>query len=621
MIKNKYLYFTLASITALSAIIFFALRSDIDTVLLPPSAQLPDGGRYYGELKDQLFSGEGKIIWTNGASYHGQFYKGQFHGIGKHIDSIGNTYEGQFVNGVLTGQGQITTIDGTSYKGQIENSFFNGHGRKEFGDSSYYVGQFKNNLYHGYGLLFIKDGDSYNGNFIKGQYDGEGEIHYANNDSYKGHFKKGKIHGKGRYTSTNDGVYEGDFINENFTGQGVYTDQDNNRFEGEFNDWMLDGKGHYHSADGDYYEGDFEFGSFSGEGIYKGKKGRTYQGEFENWSFHGQGTLLESNGDRYQGKFSYGNYDGKGILTYAAPIKGKSVLRGKWRYGRYIGDGSQPDPREANTEKALYLQNRLLDETNDNILSTDPKHINLYFVGVGGDGKQNVFYQEVSYIRELFDQSFGTKGRSAILINNAETVDEIPLATVTSIERTLNNVADKMDSKNDILFLYLTSHGSKKHKLSIDQHGLALPDLSANHLAKILASLPTRWKVVVISACYSGGFIAPLENEHTLIITASAHNRTSFGCSDEAEMTYFGRAFFKESVLTSPSFASAFENAKLLVHEWEEKTLEDKKNHHSNPQISSPKRIINYLKKWRKQLKKQNLDFAEAEKIADIKQH
>lgn len=615
MIRKKSLYSATVSITVLSAIVFLAVRSDIDTILIPPSAQLPDGGQYYGELKDKLFSGKGKIIWSNGASYHGQFKKGQFHGIGKLIDSVGKTYEGQFVNGVLTGQGQITSIDGTNYKGQIENSYFNGHGRWEFGENSYYVGQFKNGLYHGYGLLFISDGDSYTGNFINGQYEGEGELHLANGTIYKGQFKKGKIHGKGKYSSSDGRVYEGTFIDENFSEQGIYTDQDGIRYEGEFSNWKYEGKGRYSSADGEIYEGNFKKGSFSGDGIYKGKKGRSYQGEFKDWSFHGKGVLLESNGDRYQGQFSYGNYHGKGLLTYAAPINGKSALTGKWRYGRYIGDGTQPDLRESNTEKALYLQNRLLNETNDKIQVTDPNQINLYFVGVGGDGKQNVFYQEVSYIRNLFDQSFDTKGRSAILINNAETVDKIPLATVTSIEQTLKRIAAKMDNKNDILFLYLSSHGSKKHKLSIDQHGLSLPDLSAGQLAKILTALPIRWKVVVISACYSGGFIPSLENEHTLIITAAASNRTSFGCSDEAEMTYFGRAYFKESLLTFPSFDSAFENAKLLVKEWEKKTIKDIQKNHSNPQISRPNRIITYLKKWRKQLNKQNLELSKTQKI------
>jgi Peptidase C13 family len=37
-----------------------------------------------------------------------------------------------------------------------------------------------------------------------------------------------------------------------------------------------------------------------------------------------------------------------------------------------------------------------------------------------------------------------------------------------------------------------------------------------------------RWKVVVISACYGGGFIDPVKDDTTLVITATRHDRRSF---------------------------------------------------------------------------------------------
>ena len=611
MISKKLLYIVIAFFIVVSAVTLLAVRSDIETRIFPPTVQLPDGGQYYGELKDNLFAGEGKILWSNGASYHGQFKQGLFHGYGKRVSAVGNIYEGQFVEGVFTGQGEITTSDGSSYKGQVENYQFNGHGRWEFGEGSHYVGQFKDGRYHGYGSLVIAGGDSYNGNFENGHYHGEGEIHYANGDSYKGSFNKDRWQGKGIYTKVDKRIYEGDFVDDKFTGQGVYTEPEGNRYKGGFKEWLYEGKGGYYSATGDSYEGDFVSGSLTGQGVFKGKDGRSYEGEFQDWLFNGQGVLLAENGDRYEGMFSYGQYNGKGVLTYAAPINGKPGLTGKWSYGRYIGDGSQPDPRESNTETALYVQHQLLDETIDKVIATDQNRINLYFIGIGGDGKQDVFYKEITYVRDLFDQSFDTKGRSAILVNNAETVETIPLATVTSVERVLNEVAAKMDEKKDILFLYLTSHGSKKHELSIDQYGLSLPDLPAGRLAEMLKALPIRWKVVVVSACYSGGFIPALKDDHTMIITAAAHNRTSFGCSDDADMTYFGRAYFKESLIVSPSFKTAFAKAKDLVYQWEEKEIAGDEKKHSDPQISSPKRISNYLKKWRKQFNEQHKDKVE----------
>jgi hypothetical protein len=151
--------------------------------------------------------------------------------------------------------------------------------------------------------------------------------------------------------------------------------------------------------------------------------------------------------------------------------------------------------------------------------------------------------------------------------------------------------------------LYFTSHGSKKHNLAIDQNGLSLPDLSAQRMADIVSALPIKWKVIVISACYSGGFIPYLVDDHTLIITAAAYDRTSFGCTDDAEMTYFGRAFFLDALLETDSFIAAFVKATELIIEREKAIIKDDNNSHSDPQISKPEAIIEYLKRWRAQLK------------------
>ena len=78
-----------------------------------------------------------------------------------------------------------------------------------------------------------------------------------------------------------------------------------------------------------------------------------------------------------------------------------------------------------------------------------------------------------------------------------------------------------------------------------------------------------RWKVIVISACYSGSFVPALQSPDTLIITASAADRTSFGCSNEADYTYFGRAFFDQAMRDQTSLKSAFGQASETVAKWE----------------------------------------------------
>ncbi|MEC5216051.1 hypothetical protein RCH09_000988 [Actimicrobium sp. GrIS 1.19] len=261
---------------------------------------------------------------------------------------------------------------------------------------------------------------------------------------------------------------------------------------------------------------------------------------------------------------------------------------------------------ERQVEVALYAQRPLLDKSLATIAPSDPNRIGMYFLGVAGDGTQEVFRREVEFVRNQFDRDFHTEGRSVVLINSRNTVQTTPMATGTSVRETLAAIAAKMDRDKDILFLFLTSHGSPDHVLSLAQLGMDLPPLSAGDLATLLKQQRIRWKVIVISACYAGGFVAPLKDDHTLIIAAARYDRSSFGCADDNDFTYFGRAFFKESVSASRSFDQAFQKASNLITRWEQsdrvRAGKQQVVLHSYPQISSPAPIAAYLEQWRQQL-------------------
>ena len=261
---------------------------------------------------------------------------------------------------------------------------------------------------------------------------------------------------------------------------------------------------------------------------------------------------------------------------------------------------------EQQVEAALYLQRPLLDSALATLTPSDPSRIGMYFLGVAGDGTQEVFRREVEFVRKQFDRDFGTRGRSVMLINSRNTVDSQPMATRTSLRVALQTIASKMDRQKDILFLFLTSHGTPTHELVLGQFGMDLPGLPARELARLLRQQQIRWKVVVVSACYAGGFIAPLKDEHTLVITAARQDRSSFGCADDNDFTYFGRAFFKESLPKSSSFDDAFRQSSELITRWE---LLDRKAArkgevipHSYPQMSGPATILAYLARWQAQL-------------------
>ena len=217
------------------------------------------------------------------------------------------------------------------------------------------------------------------------------------------------------------------------------------------------------------------------------------------------------------------------------------------------------------TEHAFYTQLPLLEHALESIRPSQSDRINLYFVGVAGDASQDVFMKEVLYVSNFFKAHFGTNGRSVTLINNAKSVETSPVASVTSLRQTLAKIGKVMDTDKDILFLYLTSHGSKQHRLTLDFGIIRFDELNPMVLRKLLDDSGIKHRVVVVSACYSGGFVRPLENTNTLVITAAAPDKTSYGCSNEADFTYFGKAYFEDGLRKTDSFIKAFEIAAPLI--------------------------------------------------------
>ena len=89
--------------------------------------------------------------------------------------------------------------------------------------------------------------------------------------------------------------------------------------------------------------------------------------------------------------------------------------------------------------------------------------------------------------------------------------------------------------------------------------------LTPDALKRMLDDAGIKWRIIVVSACYSGGFIDALKDEHTLIMTASAANRTSFGCGNGSAATYFGDALFQHALRFEDSFVKAFQQARERI--------------------------------------------------------
>jgi len=201
-------------------------------------------------------------------------------------------------------------------------------------------------------------------------------------------------------------------------------------------------------------------------------------------------------------------------------------------------------------------------------------------IAAAGDGTQEVFRRETLFASEVFGARFGTLERSVLLINDLDDRDSYPIASVTGLEQALKVLAARMDREQDVLVLFLSSHGSEDG-LEVENGTLPLAQLAPEDVREALDAAGIRWRVVVVSACHSGVFLDALKSDTAAIVTASDAAHNSFGCEDDRELTWFGEAFLKDSLPGSASLEDAFHKAAGLIARREEADHQV----HSNPQL------------------------------------
>ncbi len=259
-----------------------------------------------------------------------------------------------------------------------------------------------------------------------------------------------------------------------------------------------------------------------------------------------------------------------------------------------------PLPPAANpvldTEDIFYLQPRLLERALATIKPGSAAH-NLYFVGAAGFADQDVFMKEVQFVQSVLQRRYAGSVQSITLINNPKTASQVPIASSTSLRAALKKIGRVMNREHDLLFLFLSSHGGKDFKFSLEFGNMHFNDLDPEVLREMLDEAGIVHRVIVISSCYSGGFIDPLKDDNSLIISASAANKTSFGCSNDADLTYFGRAYFQNGLKKTTSLIDAFALAKTEVAEREKQDGYES----SDPQIWVGKHIKHSLERLARQ--------------------
>ena len=108
-------------------------------------------------------------------------------------------------------------------------------------------------------------------------------------------------------------------------------------------------------------------------------------------------------------------------------------------------------------------------------------------------------------------------------------------------------------------FVYFTSHGAP---LGIVVGNVLVPIRTiADIIDQTCSNRPT---VIIISACFSGMFIPVMHADNRMIFTAARPDRTSFGCGEANQYTFFDQCVL-ESLPKSPDFPALAATTKDCV--------------------------------------------------------
>ncbi len=204
-----------------------------------------------------------------------------------------------------------------------------------------------------------------------------------------------------------------------------------------------------------------------------------------------------------------------------------------------------------------------------------------HIVSYGLWGDQSVFRSEATGAASIIGSRFGKPASSVVRFNSKSGGS----ASLARLQADLVKIGSKFKPETDVLFVVLTSHGTPQG--AVVKAGSFVEVITPSELSQALDASGAKYRIVIVSACYSGVFTS-IADRNTLVITAASSSRSSFGCKDGNRWTYFGEAFFANALKRTRSLPHAFEMARELVADRE--TADGFEA--SNPQISGGSNVL-----------------------------
>ena len=119
----------------------------------------------------------------------------------------------------------------------------------------------------------------------------------------------------------------------------------------------------------------------------------------------------------------------------------------------------------------------------------------------------------------------------------------------------------------DRCLIFLTSHGERGAGLWLARSNTAVsPDQLAQALSRGCAAVPT---IVVVSACYSGGFATgKMAKPNRIVLTAARNDRPSFGCQVHRVYNFFDECLLG-ALPKSATWRAVADGSRECVHRME----------------------------------------------------
>ena len=163
---------------------------------------------------------------------------------------------------------------------------------------------------------------------------------------------------------------------------------------------------------------------------------------------------------------------------------------------------------EQNRSATWYLaQHKKLSAAINALQPQRPGIVDAYVVSIGLYSDA-VFARESAEAAKILERRYGAAGRTMYLAAGADDKAKgAPQGSPSNLATALAAIADKMDTKEDVLILFATSHGDPVSGLAYRDRENAAGMIAPQRLADLLDGIGVKRRMVLLSACYSGIFI------------------------------------------------------------------------------------------------------------------